>query len=283
MARGRMVTNQITRDKDVDALSSDTARLMFTWMITLADREGRIDGDPSIVKSDVFPRRRDITVEQVESYLYEFKQLGLIIWYEAKGDLFVFFPAFLKNQRNMRPEREPESEIPPPPVEAIREYIHQFADKKPEVCRQLAGFLSAEVEVEVKEKEKLKGSGSGSGGNATRNGDGSLPILEISDHTLDDQEIELLTAEDLATAFSDATGLPQPIYSNSGSVWHEDFAKLLAQGVEPEDIRLAVEELTEKKYNIVGPQSILKPAQVCMTKRLAKEIKMKRAYDPNCY
>jgi len=65
MARGRMINNTICRDKKLNDLSSDTSRLAFTWLVTHADREGRVHGDPAIVRSLVFPRRADVLVEDV--------------------------------------------------------------------------------------------------------------------------------------------------------------------------------------------------------------------------
>lgn len=107
-----MVNRTICKDKHVHNLSDDTSRLAFTWLVAFADREGRTYGDPALVKSMLFPRREDITVEQIELYLREWHQAGLIVWYEAKDDQWVWFPAFEKNQPGMRKEREPESVIP---------------------------------------------------------------------------------------------------------------------------------------------------------------------------
>jgi hypothetical protein len=115
MANGRMINHSITKDLRVNQLSDDTSRLAFTWLITFADREGRTYGDPAIVRSMIFPRRDDITVQQIAKYLSEWHDLGLVVWYEASGDMFIYFPAFDKNQVGMRKERESASIIPPPP------------------------------------------------------------------------------------------------------------------------------------------------------------------------
>ena len=152
MARGRMITNNITRDKDIHNLSDDTCRLLFTWLLTFADCEGRTYGDPAIVKSTVYPRRTDITVDQVDGYLEELSNVGLILRYSAGDDLFILFPAFDKNQPGLRKDREPASDFPPPPDEAIDKYVRMFAGKKPDVCRMLDG-LREEKRREEKGKE----------------------------------------------------------------------------------------------------------------------------------
>ena len=116
MARGRMITNLICKDKKVHALSDDTARLLFTWLITVADCEGRTYGDPAIVKATIFPRRTEITAERVDGYLNEMYMLGLIVRYIVDDEQYISFPAFEKNQIGLRKDRESKSEIPAPPL-----------------------------------------------------------------------------------------------------------------------------------------------------------------------
>ena len=116
MARGRMITNLICKDKKVHALSDDTARLLFTWLITVADCEGRTYGDPAIVKATIFPRRTDITADRVDGYLNEMYMNGLIVRYIVDDEQYIYFPAFEKNQIGLRKDREAKSEIPPFPL-----------------------------------------------------------------------------------------------------------------------------------------------------------------------
>jgi len=92
MAQGRIVVNAIASDKKINLLSDDTSRLAFTWLITFADCEGRTHGDPAVVRSMLFPRRQDITIEQMEKYILEWAGLGLVIFYEAEGDKWIYFP-----------------------------------------------------------------------------------------------------------------------------------------------------------------------------------------------
>ena len=116
MARGRFISNEIARDKEVNSLSDAWSMLGFERLITFADRDGRVHGDPAVVRSLVFPRNSEITIEQMESYIQEWSSAALIIWYEAKGDWWICFPNFAKHQVGMRYDREPESQIPPPPL-----------------------------------------------------------------------------------------------------------------------------------------------------------------------
>ena len=114
MARGRMINNSICMDKRVNELVDDTSRLAFTWLITFADCEGRTHGDPALLCSTLFPRRRDIDAAQMETYIRQWADAGLVTWYEAEDDLWIEFPAFAKNQPGLRKDREPRSSLPAP-------------------------------------------------------------------------------------------------------------------------------------------------------------------------
>jgi hypothetical protein len=113
MAKGRFISKEITLDRRVSELSDGYSMVGFTWLITYADCEGRIYGDPAIVKSLLFPRRTDITIEMVAGYIQEWADVGLIILYESDGDLYIEFPNFAKHQVGLRKDREAPSTIPP--------------------------------------------------------------------------------------------------------------------------------------------------------------------------
>ena len=114
MARGRIITNAIAHDKRINQLMDDTSRLAYTWLVTFADCEGRTPGDPAVVRSMLFPRREDITIAQMEGYIRQWHDLGLVIWYEAKDDMWIYFPAFFNHNR-VNKEHEAASKIPEPP------------------------------------------------------------------------------------------------------------------------------------------------------------------------
>lgn len=115
MARGRIITNEIAKDKRVNDLSDDTCRLALTWLITFADKEGRTHGAPAIVRALLFPRREDVTIAMVDGFIREWQAAGFIQWYEAAGDQWISFLNFAKNQPGLRKDKEPDSRIPAPP------------------------------------------------------------------------------------------------------------------------------------------------------------------------
>ena len=112
MARGRMISKVISLDEKVNALSDDTARLLFTWLIPHLDCEGRTYGDALTVKSIVFPRR-SISPRKVEKYLKELEDYNLIVRYFVNGNEFLSMQNFDKHQTGLRKSQESPSQIPP--------------------------------------------------------------------------------------------------------------------------------------------------------------------------
>ena len=150
MARGRFISKAISLDEKVDALSNDTARLLFTWLIPHLDCEGRMHGDPVTVKSIVFPRR-NISAQKVEKYLKELEKGELIFRYSVNGNQYLCTKSFEKHQPGLNKEREAQSQIPSIPQELIQ-----------------SNNGVTLTEVKVKDKVKVK-EGEGGMGETDRN------------------------------------------------------------------------------------------------------------------
>jgi hypothetical protein len=141
MARGRFISSAIITDRQIHDLSSDTCRLAYTWVISLADREGRVVGEPDLLLAQLFPRRLgEITSDDIEGFIREWVQAGFVIWYEGKdGDRVLQLVNFEKHQVGLRKERETASSF-----------------DKPEDCRIIDGELPEQSPVNVKlSKDKL--------------------------------------------------------------------------------------------------------------------------------
>lgn len=137
MARGRMLNKKISLSKaiaELEACCGCEGVLWFTWTIAHLDVEGRIHGDPDLLKATVCPRLSGITPETIRHAAGKAMELGLIDVYESDGDIYIEYPKFAENQVGLRKKREPESEIPPPSgiVPAI---IRQSSGNHPESCR----------------------------------------------------------------------------------------------------------------------------------------------------
>ena len=158
MARGRFVSKEVCIDKKVNALRDPWAMLGFTWLITHADVDGRTYGDPELVKSLIFPRQREIGVEEVERFIRQWVDAGMIDWYEVDGEKFIQFLNFEKHQVGIRRDKEPASSIPanPKKTEDVRnnggkaaEIVRNDGVKSPPEVKEKLREIKVEQEVEV--------------------------------------------------------------------------------------------------------------------------------------
>jgi hypothetical protein len=78
----------------------------------------------------IFPRREDITVAKMEEYIRQWNEIGIVIWYEAKEDMWLFFPAFPFHNK-INKAREAASKIPAPPDDLLQSYSRVSPDKLP--------------------------------------------------------------------------------------------------------------------------------------------------------
>ncbi len=259
MARGRMVANGICADKRINDLSDDTSRLAFTWLITFADCEGRTHGDPAMVRSMLFPRRTDISLERMAGYIREWADCGLVIWYEAHGDRWIAFPAFAKNQPGLRKSREPESAIPAPPAVSTESPLTVESETSgilPEAIRQPSGILPDNIPpngIEVNGREY---------------GDADAPPPARSRQPSEKD----LARKALEEHFVAVTGLPSPKQDTeadrraAGSQWWKPLRIILdlARGDVATGKRLidqSVRKLRDGELTIADPNSILKTAR----------------------
>ena len=146
MARGRMLNQKISKNKQVaelyDRVGPD-AVIFYTWLIAYLDVEGRVHGDPVVLKGMVAPRLSGCTVEVIEQALSVATELGLVEWYDVEGEAYVCYPKFRENQVGLRVKREPKSELPEPSG-TLPAMFRQPSGNLPAVCRQSSGNMSAE-------------------------------------------------------------------------------------------------------------------------------------------
>lgn len=149
MAKGRMLNKKISLDEAVDDLSCDTSRLLFSWLISHLDYNGCYFGDAEIVKSNIFPLRKDISAKKIERFLQEMEKKYLIIRYWVGKMQYLFMPSFDKNQPNLRKDREANSDIPPYP-ELLRSNDGNIDGNHSGHNRTKQNLSTTEVEVEEK-------------------------------------------------------------------------------------------------------------------------------------
>lgn len=109
MAVGRMLHNKISKSLQVDRLS-EHAQLLFTWMISWADDEGRIKGEPKYIKGTVIPFKK-WSEKNVRGYLEDMKNVGLIHYWQINNEWFIEFVKW-KEYQHIRKDRFTPSKLP---------------------------------------------------------------------------------------------------------------------------------------------------------------------------
>jgi len=250
MARGRFVSKEVCIDKKVNELKDPWSMLGFTWLITHADVEGRTYGDPELVKSMIFPRQREISVEDVERFIQQWVDAGMIDWYEVDGEMFIQFLNFEKHQVGIRRDKEPASCIPENPM---AENVRNNGGTMAENVRNDGGKSPPEVKEEVKVKVK--------------------PEVEVDVSRKRDDDNNLVTQEPFVSMFVDITGIPAPVgLPKIFEQWEKALGELRLSGVTEPIMRQAVEEMTAKKYKIVGPWSLRRPCEVILAEKKREQI-----------
>ena len=84
-AESRLIDNSISTSERVASLGVKGA-LLFTWLITHCDTQGRTPGSPNVIKLQVVPLIDDITRADITELLELMEDQNLIIKYEdSKG------------------------------------------------------------------------------------------------------------------------------------------------------------------------------------------------------
>lgn len=90
------------------------ADYLFSRCLPHLDREGRMTGNPELVRSLVCPLRPEMTVEAVRLALVELSGVDLVAWYEVGARQCLAFPGFDRHQKGLRKDRESPSRFPAP-------------------------------------------------------------------------------------------------------------------------------------------------------------------------
>jgi hypothetical protein len=111
MAKGRMLQNRISKSNKIASLSSDTVRLLYTWLLSHLDVNGNFYADPVMVNNLIFTRLGH-SIKTVSSALDELTEKGLIVRYQVNGEIYLNYPDFFEKQPKLNPDREGTPDIP---------------------------------------------------------------------------------------------------------------------------------------------------------------------------
>lgn len=82
-AESRLIYSSISTSERVSSLGVKGA-LLYTWLITHCDSQGRMPGKPKVVKQQIVPFIEEITTEDIVEALELMEESKLIILYEDK-------------------------------------------------------------------------------------------------------------------------------------------------------------------------------------------------------
>ncbi len=79
--------------------------------------------------------------------------------------------------------------------------------------------------------------------------------------------------EPFVSVFTDITGIPAPVgLPKVFEQWEKALGELRRSGVTEPIMRQAVEEMTAKKYKIVGPWSLRRPCEVILAEKKREQV-----------
>lgn len=110
--RIRTVKPAFFKDEDLADLPPLT-RLLFQGLWLMADRDGRLENRPRLIKAEVLPYD-DCDIDQMLEALAEKR---FIVRYTINERACIFIPGFKTHQRISGKEADCSSELPPPPGE----------------------------------------------------------------------------------------------------------------------------------------------------------------------
>lgn len=113
MARIRTIKPSHVNDKELPNLSLQ-AHLLWVLSWCFSDDEGVLENDPLLIKSQLFPRRTDIRIEQIKEWIDQLIKARYIIPFTHNGEGYLLHRTFKTHQKI---DRAQESKIP---IEVIR-------------------------------------------------------------------------------------------------------------------------------------------------------------------
>lgn len=113
MAAGRFLSTSVSEDVRLNSISVE-AQMMYLMTIPHLDRDGIINGNPSVLRGRVCPLREDF-MGKMAGIINEWVQAGLVIKYADGDDTALWFKGFAKNNPLTHYNREKASKFAPPP------------------------------------------------------------------------------------------------------------------------------------------------------------------------
>lgn len=109
MAKARMLHKKISVSVQTNKLTLP-ARLLFTWMISHADDEGKLKGDIEFIKAMIVPMTK-WSFKKIKGYLTEMKDQELVYYWQENDEWFIEFTKWKEHQYIQKDRFKP-SDLP---------------------------------------------------------------------------------------------------------------------------------------------------------------------------
>ena len=240
MPQYRKLNSNILSSPDVDAMPDDFTRLAWTWLPLICTRDGTGLFHPTLIRSQLFPMRRDVSEQMIEDAFGYFETAGLITTYEVDGRWYYHVLNFAKYQGVTI--KESQSPYPPPPPDLVK----NKSRSSQELVKSNDGQSQSPMNIE-----------------------------SASDDELESESIEPFRV--LFDAFLSASGISELMLVGHKAV-DEITNKWIPSGVTADEVKGAVKALQNKGYNITGPWSITNTINMIRSKNKGKAPKPGSAY-----
>lgn len=112
MARIRALKPEAPSHATLGRVSRD-ARLLFVWLLTEADDDGRFVAAPKKLAGNLFPHDEDVSGAEITRWMTELTREGLVRLYESGGGRFGLIVSWFQHQK---PSHPAPSRLPEPPT-----------------------------------------------------------------------------------------------------------------------------------------------------------------------
>jgi len=124
----RTISTDIIDDKRVNSLSSFIEIATHFRIILKMDNMGRIEADPDMLRSMIFPRNPSVSSKKVANICQSLHDTGLYFLYEVNGERYLQSPSF--HRQRMVGNMERNSALPPPPVVDFLDWLMEVRQDK---------------------------------------------------------------------------------------------------------------------------------------------------------
>ena len=283
MANKRMIASDIWRDDFVCTLDYFKRLLWIGMVVTCADDQGRIQDRAGFIASDVFPGEM-LSYETIEDVLKEFEEQGKILRY-TDGKVRLIQIINWWNYQSPSWASASKYQAPSGWVDRVKMHVKDnkivtynwekkggFQDRETLQPSEQHSTLPSELPSTIEEGD---GNGGGVG-----NGDVDVDVPAAIAPGDNDNIKSGWIKQGVIVSFEQVSGLTAPIdKAKEMDKWFEYLERMTKAGVTPEIMEQACQEMTEKKYKILGPWSIERPCEVIMSQRKRETVPRERKLD----